>query len=262
VATIYAMVERMDAGIGRILETLDATGLRDDTLVVFSSDNGPYLGGDCMRPNGLWSGGKYDALEGGIRVPAIARWPNGLPAGTACDEMVHFVDWLPTLLGAAGVDVPRTLKLDGRDMSAALRGEPHAVPTVRFWQWNRYEPVRYCNAAMRDGPWKLYWPPIPEARAKVRGDNAPYRRGLTHPHWLVDVDGTLPQRTLSKPRPPRLFDLATDPQERADRSKQHIDRVARMTRAWDDWFDEVMAEWRRAHAENIRPHPQGEGRKP
>ena len=133
VATLYGMVARMDHGIGQILGALDAAGCADDTVVLVTSDNGPWLGADrhgggrvsMRRFNGPFRGQKQEVLEGGIRVPAIVRWPAGLPAGAACDDMIHFCDWLPTLAAAAGA-TPEGLPLDGCNQLPRLRGTPEA----------------------------------------------------------------------------------------------------------------------------------------
>jgi len=259
VCRIYAMIERMDEGIGRILKTVDAAGLAGHTAVVFTSDNGPYMGGSgqnsAARFNGDFSGSKGDVLEGGIRVPAVARWPGHWPAGQRCDELVHFTDWLPTFLSLAGGDAPLNLLLDGRSLSGLLAGRPHDLPVQRFWQWNRYEPVSHCNAAMRDGDWKLLWPSVSEACAKEPADNEPYERGLASAHWLMDICADLPARDLPPAPEPRLFDLSTDPCEQNDLAARYPERLASMERQWDAWFDEVMAEWRQSRASNVRPAP-------
>ena len=167
VRLIYGMNRRMDKGVGRILETLERQGLDDNTLVLFTSDNGPQFGGQgdrcTTRYNGHFNGCKGNVYEGGIRVPAILRWPAGLDGGRQVNDLVHFTDWMPTLLTAAGVDVPNDLSLDGQNVLSVLRGESGEVNTRRFWQWNRYTPVAHCNAAMRDGGWKLIRPVIREA---------------------------------------------------------------------------------------------------
>ena len=92
---------------------------------------------------------------------------------------------------------------------------------------------------MRDGNWKLYWPSIPEARVKADVDAAPYRRGLKGPHWLMEIDRRMPERTLSSPQVPRLFDLETDPFEKRDLSGAHPERVEKMNAEWERWFETV-----------------------
>ena len=256
VCRIYAMIEQMDEGIGRVLETVDEAGIAGHTIVVCTSDNGPFMGGSgqdsAARYNGDFSGSKGDVLEGGIRVPAVARWPDHWPAGKQRDELVHFTDWVPTFLALASGGAPLDLLLDGNELCDLLAGRPQDLPGVRFWQWNRYEPVPRCNAAMRDGDWKLLWPHIPEARLKDPADDEPYQRGLTSAHQLMEISPELPSRVLSPTPEPRLFNLATDPRERLDLATRLPERLANMTRQWDAWFDEVMAEWRMSRASNVR----------
>jgi arylsulfatase A-like enzyme len=167
VSTIYGMNHRMDAGIGRLLEKLDETGLSANTLIVFTSDNGPQFGGkgetSTVRFNCDFNGAKGKVYEGGIRVPAILRWPDGLPAGEARGDMIHGCDWLPTLTGLCDVDRSGGMPLDGVDASSILKGEPSEMPDERFWQWNRYDPMIETNAAVRTGDWKLVRPAIKEA---------------------------------------------------------------------------------------------------
>jgi arylsulfatase A-like enzyme len=250
----------MDQGIGRILDALADTGLDEHTIVVSTSDNGPWLGGTgqdaCQRDNGIFCGGKYDALEGGIRVPALARWPGVFPAGTIVTSLVHATDWLPTLLSLVGAPAVST-PLDGRDVSTVLRGDGMEEGTIRCWQWNRYEPVAHCNAAIRDGMWKLYWPPIPEAvHDKDPNDNAWYHQALTAQPPLMAIATTPYQRALSPPRLPRLYDLARDPSERTDLAADHPDRVRELQARWEAWFAEVDADRVRAQRANgLKPMP-------
>ena len=106
VSMIYAMIHRMDTGVAAILDALTRHGLTENTIVVFCSDNGPQFGGQgehaTTRFNCHFNGAKGTTYEGGIRVPAIIRWPaGGLSGGRQVTEMVHMTDWFPTLLAAA-----------------------------------------------------------------------------------------------------------------------------------------------------------------
>ncbi len=124
---IYAaMVTEMDQGIGEIRAALEEEGLSEDTLVWFLSDNGgaERLGAD----NGPLRGGKATLWEGGIRVPSLVSWPSTLPAGSTFADPVVVEDMLPTLLGAAGIDVDSPMPLDGRDAWSALTGEAPLRP--------------------------------------------------------------------------------------------------------------------------------------
>ncbi|MBN2449170.1 MAG: sulfatase-like hydrolase/transferase [Lentisphaeria bacterium] len=252
VRTIYAMNRRLDSGIGHILETLDAEGLSADTIVLFVSDNGPMFvgtGEDCTRrDNGVFSGSKGDVLEGGIRVPGIVRWPAGLPAGGEVRALVHFVDWLPTLLSCCGVAIPDGL--DGQDAAPLLRGEPRPQPT-RFWQWNRYQPVPCCNAAVRQDDWKLYWPAIPEALRKLPEDNRLSEEVRMRPESVHDITRTPIERSIPPPGQPRLFHIGNDPGEHHDLAATCPDVAARLRIRLETWFEQVEAE-RRALPEEMR----------
>jgi len=246
VSRLYAMVAVMDRGIGRVLEALEQHGLTEDTLVVFSSDNGPQFGGDgdaCTdRFNCGYRGAKLLVYEGGIRLPAILRWPAGLPALGAVDGLVHLTDWFPTLLAMAGVEVPPAVSVDGVDIAPLLRGEPTEVPPQRFWQWNRYTPMKECNAAMRDGPWKLVRPALPQAMEVLPADLAmdvelKYRPGF---HSTINSD-PMPEPSPGLVPPAQLFDLANDPAEAVDLAAREPARVSRMEDELSAWFEGVMA---------------------
>ena len=128
VSTLYGMIRRLDAGVGRVMEALDALGLAENTILLFTSDNGPLLGGDYRRYNGPFRGAKNLVLEGGIRVPAMVRWPAGIPGGRVYRGMAHFTDWLPTLLAACGVDGRPALPPDGLNLLPALTGDAGRGP--------------------------------------------------------------------------------------------------------------------------------------
>ncbi|MGC9521199.1 MAG: sulfatase-like hydrolase/transferase [Anaerolineae bacterium] len=253
VCRVYAMIHRMDAGIGRILEALDRLELTAQTLILFTSDNGPWLGDERLddgrllslqRYNGPLRGMKGDVLEGGIRVPAIVRWPARLPAGRREDAMVHFCDWLPTLTAAAGILDRPDLPLDGVNVLPVLEDVSEETVSKRFWQFNRYAPVAHCNAAMRDGPWKLYWPRIPQAMARLPIDEVWYRGMFTVPHFEMPVDGSCVPRELLEPGAPQLYNLEDDPEETQDLAASHPDRVRAMQQDVEAWFEGVNADRR------------------
>jgi arylsulfatase B len=251
VATIYAMIECMDRGIARVLEELDRLGLADHTLVLFSSDNGPQFGGQgdmrSDRFNCGFAGAKTLVYEGGIRLPMILRWPAGLDGRAQIHDMVHFTDWMPTLLALAGVAAPDDIKLDGTDVIAALRGERGRTNPRRFWQWNRYTPDGECNAAMRDGRWKLVRPAIRELMFPTGEDFAADTESKYQPDKFTDIDRSpLPQRHRPAAPSPQLFDLISDPFERDDLSTANPERVIKMTAELAAWFEEVELERRSA----------------
>ncbi|MFP6634068.1 MAG: sulfatase-like hydrolase/transferase, partial [Planctomycetota bacterium] len=123
--TFAAMVTAMDTQIGRILDTLDSEGLAENSIVLFFSDNGATLKiGGSNKP---LPGAKHSVHEGGVRVPAVIRWPAGLHGSRKFDTLMGYIDVLPTLLGLAGREKPGGGKpLDGIDLSGVLRGKTKA----------------------------------------------------------------------------------------------------------------------------------------
>jgi arylsulfatase A-like enzyme len=159
VVVTYAMIEAMDAGLARVFQTLKDEGLWEKTLIVFTSDNGPVLRrdpelGSQLRFNGVFSGEKESALEGGIRVPGIVAWPGRIPGDRVVATPVHGCDWLPTLFSVTGKSPPAGAKsFDGLNLMPLLEGKP--VPALAdrplLFQRNRYAPVGHVNAAIREG---------------------------------------------------------------------------------------------------------------
>jgi arylsulfatase A-like enzyme len=251
VSRIYAMVRSMDRGVAAVLDALDALGLAENTLVLFSSDNGPQMTGEgdesTVRFNCQYRGAKGLVSEGGIRLPMILRWPAGLPARTEIDDLVHFTDWLPTLLAAAGAEPPGGLALDGVDVLPLLRGAPTEVPPVRFWQWNRYTPVGESNAAMRDGRWKLLRPAIGETMEVEPRDLMLDAALKIAPDAFTEIStGPEPSRTVPAAAPAQLFDIVDDPFEEHDLADAEPERAARMATELETWFEAVEADRARA----------------
>lgn len=148
--TYAGMLAAMDEGIGQILAALDQAGLRENTLVIFSSDNGGPQPGK-VTSNGPLRAGKATIYEGGVRVCASARWPGRITAGSVIDEPLHLVDWFPTLLKLAGAPPAQPLPLDGRDLWPTLTQgakSPHAALLLCGTQPG--------VAAIRAGDWKLH----------------------------------------------------------------------------------------------------------
>lgn len=141
--TYAKMMMSMDANIGRVLEALDAAGMTEDTIVVFTSDNG----GERYSNSWPFVGYKGELLEGGIRVPFIMRWPKRIRAGSMSEQVLVSMDTVPTFLAAAGGKAPAGM--DGIDLLPQLAGEAPAVNRTLYWRMNAYE-----QAAVRDGDWK------------------------------------------------------------------------------------------------------------
>lgn len=172
-----AVITDGDNDVGRVLAALKETGVEDNTIVLFSSDNGPESTGTQKKigrpaPDGTQgydtfysvgsSGGlrgrKRSLFEGGVRVPLFVRWPGHTPADVKNDKtVVTAVDLLPTLCAAARVTVPADYKGDGEDLLDAFNGEEITRTRPIFWEWrgNRTEPDWWPRLAVRDGDWKL-----------------------------------------------------------------------------------------------------------
>lgn len=250
VKTLYGMIRRMDKAVARILETLDRCGLRDNTIVCFCSDNGPQFGGQgdhrLNRFNCHFHGAKGSAYEGGIRVPLLLRWPEQLEGGRQVDEMVHMADWLPTLLAMTGVALPENNQpLDGVNVWPLIRGDGGGNCTKRFWQWNRYTPLVECNAAVRDGDWKLVRPAIAEAMAVP--DIQWLQTSMYEYEYFVEhgiITEPDPPREVPPPPEAELYSITEDPLEQENLAAQHPEVTRRMLRDLESWFEEVEAERR------------------
>ncbi len=196
---LVPVMSEVDRQMGRLMAGLKEMGIEDQTLVIFTSDNGPYprLAG---RTNAL-RGCKISLYEGGIRLPFIARWPGSVKAGaTDATTVLSAVDMFPTLCHIAGAELPADIRWDGQDQSAALLGKPQpqrAQPI--FWEYGRNEKFfgypkgpgdRSPNLAIRDGQWKL----------------------------LINADGTGAE----------LYNLSADPSETKNVSAEHADVTSRL----------------------------------
>lgn len=133
-ATYAAIMRRLDEKVGDVLTALEQLGMADDTIVVFTSDNG----GERFSDNWPFSGRKTELLEGGIRVPLIVRWPGRIAAGSENAEPVMSMDWLPTFLALAGSSPLAERPSDGIDVTAALRGGTLPVRTL-FWRYRHLD---------------------------------------------------------------------------------------------------------------------------
>ena len=163
-------VEEVDWSAGRVLDTLRELKLDARTLVIFSSDNGPWLtrgkdGGEA----GPLRGGKGSTFEGGVREPTVAWWPGKIAPGSTCDAVAGNIDLLPTFVSLAGGRVPSDRKIDGRDISPLLLGTSKESPREAHFYYRGYR-----LEAVRCGPWKLALGPQAEAvpREKASPDAA------------------------------------------------------------------------------------------
>ena len=144
-------VSELDWSVGRVLDTLAELKLDQNTLVIFTSDNGPWLvQGTNAGVAGPLRGGKGSTWEGGLREPTIAWWPGKVSAGSVCDAVAANFDFLPTFVKLAGGELPKDRTIDGKDISPMLLGQSKTSPHEAFYYFagNRLE-------AVRSGPWKL-----------------------------------------------------------------------------------------------------------
>jgi arylsulfatase A len=246
VAVLYGMIACMDEGIGQILRAVKECGIEEETLVVFTSDNGPQLDEKVDRYNCHLHGQKCTSYDGGLRVPAVLKWPGRFPADARVHDFMHGVDWFATLLAGCGIPVPPGLALDGKNVLPALRQEPQEYGARRFWQWNRCTPVSKCNAAAKDGKWKLVWPAIAEATyvgPEVVAQDRAMKKVTGRPTELTRYDDSF--RVIPPPHPAELYNLEDDPLERNDLAARYPQLVQRLSRDFERWFDEVETERRR-----------------
>ena len=149
------VIAELDHSVGRILEEIDGAGIDDRTLVIFTSDNGPWLVyGDRAGSAGVLREGKGTTFEGGVRVPCIMRWPGRIPPHSECGELAATIDLLPTIASLVGVWLPPGRIIDGRNIWALTSGSrsvssPH---DAYYYYWGG------ALQAVRSGPWKLHFP--------------------------------------------------------------------------------------------------------
>jgi arylsulfatase A-like enzyme len=212
--TFLAMMAALDDGVGVVLDKLGETNLEEQTLVFFLSDNGgptgaprasidaPFQYGQNTSLNVPLRGVKGDLLEGGIRVPFLARWKGHLPAGKVYDQPVISLDILPTALAAAGVSISADHKLDGTNLLPFIQGARSGIThETLYWRFNF--PPKLANRhrwAIRQGDWKL-----------VKNDVEPIA----------------------------LYNLAADVGETRNLAAQHPDRVTVLEAAWRRWNAEM-----------------------
>jgi arylsulfatase A len=193
-------VEEMDWSVGRVLEEIRDQGLDDTTLVIFTSDNGPWIGPvKDVTSAGPLRGSKGSTWEGGVRVPTVARWPGRIPAGTTCDTVAGTIDLLPTFVSLAGGAVPAEPVIDGRDISGLLFGTTDESPREAHFYVTGNE-----LQAVRQGRWKLAIAGQPEGMG---------RGGKKLPASLAE---------------PRLYDLEADLGETTNVAAAHPEVVERL----------------------------------
>ena len=200
------VITEIDWSVGQVLGAVKRTGLDDNTLVIFTSDNGPWLSyGNHAGSPGQLREGKGTAFEGGVRVPFVARWPGHIPAGAVGTLPAMTIDLLPTLAGLAGAPVPGERIIDGRDMWPLLANTPKAQAPhdALYFYWGTE------LHAIRSGRWKLHLPHPYQSLERAGSDGAP---------------GAYARKEMEL----SLFDLETDPRESTNVADRNPDVVKKL----------------------------------
>ncbi len=204
------VIEEIDDSVGKVLDALEDCGIAGNTLVVYASDNGPWLNyGDHAGSTGPLREGKGTTFEGGVRVPCLVRYPGRVPAGRVSREPWMTIDLLPTLVGLVGAELPERL-IDGMDVWPLLSGEPGARSPQEayffYYQQNHLE-------AMRSGPWKLHFPHGYRSMVGMTAGS-----GGTPGKYNYDIKTGL-----------ELYNLEDDISESTDVAAEHPEVVARLS---------------------------------
>jgi arylsulfatase A-like enzyme len=211
-ARLYGdVVQEIDWSIGQVLATLDRLRIAESTLVIFTSDNGPWqLYGDHAGSTGVLRESKATAFEGGVREPCMMRWPGHIPAGSECAEPLMTIDLLPTIARLAGAETPsghssKGNNIDGLDVWPLLAGESNATNPHEAYYFYFLDALH----AVRSGRWKLHLP---------------------HPYNHVVEPGRdgLPGRHETRRIETALFELETDPGETTNVASSHPEIVAKL----------------------------------
>jgi arylsulfatase len=221
-------IEELDWSVGEVLGALKKLQLDEHTLVIFTSDNGPFLSyGSHAGSAGPLRGGKLTTFEGGVRVPCLMRWPRRIPTGRTCDELLTTMDLLPTLARLIGAQLsPRTI--DGRDVWPVLSGKPDArSPHEAFFYYAGNE-----LQAIRSGDWKLHFPhPYLEVAGEPGRDGKPANFANLKPDDLTrsGLEGIATRHGYRIEKMDRtLYNLREDVGETRNVADQHPDVVRRL----------------------------------
>ena len=206
------VIQELDWSVGQIIDNLDRLGLSENTLVIFTSDNGPAM---LMKQHGgavgLLRGAKGDTWEGGMRVPFIARWPGRLPAGQVSSAVGSVLDFLPTCMELAGGECAEDRPLDGINLMPTLQGRETPLRTI-YYYWHQH----LC--AVRHGKWKLHFRYYDHTSGKY----------MVEENWVV-------------PEKPLLFDLEADPGERFDLAAEKPEVLSKLAALAEGYQSEIEA---------------------
>jgi arylsulfatase A len=213
-------IRQVDWSVGEIMKYLRESGLDKNTLVIFTSDNGPWYNGST----GGLRGRKGQSYEGGYRVPMIARWAGTIPAGSVASDPAMNIDFFPTFLALAGLSNPKDRVVDGRDIRGLLTGKEKAQPEKPLYFIHEHE-----VEAVRLGKWKYFryvdhytWP-VPLDKPSTFVGNSSSDRSYTYPLENGEMKTVRALGTW-----PNLYDMEKDPLESYDLAEEYPDVVEKL----------------------------------
>jgi arylsulfatase A-like enzyme len=219
-------IEEIDWSVGEVMAALEKAGAGGDTMVIFTSDNGPVRWQGRVRHNSLGGsagplrGRKNTTWEGGMREPCLMRWPGRIPQGAVCGELASTMDLMPTLARLAGTAAPRDRIIDGKDIWPLISGQPGAKSPHEVFYYYRDERLQ----ALRDRRWKIHMYPEewePAERERTKG--------------------------------PLLFDLENDIGETTDAAARHPDAVRRLEALAEKAREDLGDAMQNRTGKNVRP---------
>jgi arylsulfatase A-like enzyme len=251
------VIQELDWSVGEIMKALREGGVEQNTLVIFLSDNGPFLSyGTHAGKSGPFREGKLTAFEGGVRVPFIVRWPGRVPAGRTSDQFITALDLLPSIAALLGAELPKT-KIDGQDLSAVLLGKARRDARGResFFYYSGRE-----LHAVRWGQWKLH---LAHDYLTVDGPpgegGKPANFGNMKPNAIEEsgVRGIASRHGYRVEKLPQsLFNLTSDPGERKDVAAKHPEIVKRLLELAEEARRDLGDTLVKAPGANVRSTPQ------
>lgn len=227
------VIQEIDDGIGRIMETLKSNGLDKNTIVIFTSDNGPWLnyGNHAGNPGGFREG-KGTTYEGGHRVPFIVRWKGNIPSGQICNQLVSAIDIMPSIASICKLQLPEN-KIDGVSLVSIFKGDMNATPRKNFLYYYRKNSLE----AVRRDNWKLVF----EHPSRSYLDQAPGKDGYP---------GNTPENVMM---PYALYDLRRDPSEAYDVKDQNPLIVSELNKLAEEARKDLGDDIQNRKGEQVRP---------
>ena len=224
-------MEEIDWSVGEVIKTLKQNQLSKNTLVIFTSDNGPWLNfGNHAGSSGGFREGKGTAWEGGLRVPCIMWWQGKITPGSICNNLAATLDILPTLSTICNLDKPAK-KIDGVDILPLLQQQPNANPRDEFVYYYDVNNLK----AVRKGKWKLVFPHVSQ----------------TYKKSLPGKDG-FPGKIMLDTMRLSLFDLSNDPGETLDRKDMNPEVVKELTMLADNYRNELGDDLTKTKGNGVR----------